>query len=67
MSTATRAELEEAVDVFAEKVDEQQATIQRLAAALKEIAEWPNGGNRYGQKNIKEFARATLRESGATE
>ena len=31
-----------------------------LAEAVKEIAEWPNGGNRYGQENIKRFARAAL-------
>ena len=42
----------------------QRDAAPRLAAALKEIAEWPNGGNRYGQQNIKEFARAALREAG---
>lgn len=31
-------------------------------AALKEIASWPDGGNRYGQSKIKAFASKALSE-----
>lgn len=32
-----------------------------LRAALERIADWPDGGNLYGQANIKRFAADTLR------
>ena len=32
----------------------------QLLAALSEIADWPDGGNQYGQSNIKRFATETL-------
>jgi len=31
---------------------------------LHQIAEWPDGGNRYGQESIKRFAQAAI-EAGA--
>lgn len=34
-----------------------------LADALRQIAEWPDGGNRYGQENIKRFAKAAIDEA----
>lgn len=34
--------------------------VDELLDALRQIAEWPDGGNRYGQENIKRFARHTI-------
>lgn len=34
--------------------------IQTLRNALEEIVNWPDGSNRYGQDNIKRFAKAVL-------
>ena len=31
-----------------------------LLDALRQITEWPDGGNRYGQENIKRFAQAAI-------
>ncbi len=31
--------------------------------ALKELADWPDGGNRYGQDKMKKRARAALEET----
>ncbi|WP_321944378.1 hypothetical protein [Paraburkholderia tropica] len=39
---------------------EGRANARDAGAALKEIADWPDGGNRYGQENIKRFARRVL-------
>jgi len=37
-----------------------------MRTALEEIANWPSGGNRYGQTNIMRFAKAALDADGAT-
>jgi hypothetical protein len=34
--------------------------IAELVGALQEIANWPDGGNRYGQDNIKRFGQGVL-------
>lgn len=34
--------------------------VTALVKALEEIAAWPDGGSRYGQKNIKAFANSAL-------
>lgn len=46
---------------------EAKREIERLAHeadalldALHQITEWPDGGNRYGQENIKRFAQAAI-------
>ena len=31
-----------------------------LLDALRQITEWPDGGNSYGQENIKRFAQAAI-------
>ena len=31
-----------------------------LLGALRQITEWPDGGNSYGQENIKRFAQAAI-------
>lgn len=31
-----------------------------LLDALRQITEWPDGGNLYGQENIKRFTQATI-------
>ena len=31
-----------------------------LLDALRQITEWPDGGNRYGQENIKRLAQAAI-------
>jgi len=36
-----------------------------LRSALAKIADWPDGGNNYGQSHIKAFARAALSGSPA--
>lgn len=41
-----------------------RAENKRLREALERIADWPNGGKDYGQRNIKMFARATLEQGG---
>ena len=46
-------------ELLAER-DAFAAEVERLAEALRQIAEWPDGGNRYGQENIKRFARYTI-------
>ena len=33
---------------------------EALLDALRQITEWPDGGNRYGQENIKRFAQAAI-------
>jgi hypothetical protein len=38
-----------------------------LEDALRQIAEWPDGGNRYGQENIKRFAKAAIAEAEASD
>ena len=43
-------------DTIRALVDERDA----LLDALRQIAEWPDGGNRYGQGNIKRFAQAAI-------
>lgn len=37
-----------------------QAENKRLLDALRQITEWPYGGNLYGQEKIKRFAQAEL-------
>jgi hypothetical protein len=39
------------------------AHIRSMEATLTELADWPDGGNRYGQTHMKEFARAALGEA----
>ena len=34
-----------------------KARISILEAALIDIANWPDGGSRYGQMNIKKYAK----------
>lgn len=36
------------------------ADADALLDALRQIAEWPDGGNRYGQRNIKRFAQDVI-------
>ena len=42
------------------EVDVLKAENKRLLDALRQITEWPDGGNRYGQENIKRFAKAAI-------
>lgn len=37
-----------------------RAAFEELLDALRQIAEWPDGGNRYGQDKIKRFAQAAI-------
>lgn len=39
---------------------QRQADFEDLLSALRQIAEWPDGGNRYGQRNIKRFAQTVI-------
>lgn len=34
--------------------------LDALLDALRQITEWPDGGNRYGQENIKRFVQAAI-------
>ena len=34
-----------------------ESRVRMLEAALLDIANWPDGGNRYGQMNIKKYAK----------
>ena len=43
-------------DTIRALLDERDA----LLYALRQITEWPDGGNRYGQDNIKRFAQAAI-------
>ena len=43
-------------DTIRALLDERDA----LLDALRQIAEWPDGGNRYGQEKIKRFAQAAI-------
>lgn len=43
-------------DTIRELLDERDA----LLDALRQIAEWPDGGNRYGQGKIKRFAQRAI-------
>lgn len=45
---------------YRKEVEALQAEIERLLDALRQIEEWPDGGNLYGQEKIKRFARAAL-------
>lgn len=42
------------------RADKLRSEIEALLDALHQIAEWPDGGNRYGQGNIKRFAQAAI-------
>ncbi len=44
-------------------IDTQSAEITKLRGALVELADWPDGGNRYGQDKMKKRARAALEET----
>ena len=48
------------IAVLKQQREELLAENEALLDALRQIAEWPNGGNRYGQENIKRFAQAAL-------
>lgn len=50
-------------DALLVKVTELRAEVERLRAALAEIAAWPDGGSKYGQGPIKTFAVMTLEAS----
>lgn len=41
-------------------IRELMAERDALLDALRQITEWPDGGNRYGQENIKRFAQAAI-------
>ena len=42
-------------------VEQQPAPdVEELVEALDKIAAWPDGGSKYGQKNIKSFSSSTL-------
>lgn len=43
-------------DTVRELIAERDA----LLDALRQITEWPDGGNRYGQENIKRFAQHVI-------
>jgi hypothetical protein len=51
-----QALLREAADALEAARVEREA----LLDALRQIAEWPDGGNRYGQEKIKRFAQHTI-------
>lgn len=40
---------------------QERAAVEELLCALRQIAEWPDGGKHYGQSNIKRFAREVVR------
>ena len=40
---------------------------EALLDALRQITEWPDGGNRYGQENIKRFAQAAMRKENSND
>lgn len=42
----------------------ERARGEKFEAALQKIADWPDGGNTYGQANIKRFAARTLASAG---
>lgn len=44
----------------AQNPDDALSAAPDLLDALRKIAAWPNGGNRYGQENIKRFAQAAI-------
>ena len=54
------AEHERAVEALRAEVDVLKAENEALLDALRQITEWPDGGNRYGQENIKRFALAAI-------
>jgi len=48
----------------ATRLRDQNERLQTLEHALFRISAWPDGGTRYGQDNIKRFARETLDSLG---
>lgn len=47
-------------DEFTAALEAARAERDALLDALRQIAEWPDGGNRYGQEKIKRFAQHTI-------
>lgn len=46
--------------VRAEDYDALRNASEVLLDALRQITEWPDGGDRYGQEKIKRFAQAAI-------
>src|SRR5690606_23766320 len=47
-------------DAQAAEIEALRAERDALLDALRQIAEWPDGGNLYGQEKIKRFAQHTI-------
>lgn len=54
------AESEHAAAAQAAEIEVLRAERDALLDAMRQIAEWPDGGNRYGQEKIKRFAQAAI-------
>jgi hypothetical protein len=42
------------------EANDARAEVETLLGALRQIAEWPDGGNLYGQEKIKGFAQRVI-------
>ena len=60
---AENKRLRDAVPALQAENERLRAAFEELLDALRQIAEWPDGGNRYGQENIKRFAKAAIDEA----